>query len=335
MRSQSIVFSDFYLHSIGLIVSKKEKEGPLGKYFKNYINDYYFGCKTFEKAQIKLSEAAIRQCVRKSEYKLNMIDIAFGGDLSNQIFATTSALKEYQFPYVGVYAACASGILSIIMAGLYLQLDGYQNALCLTSSHRCVSEKQFRYPNEYGIQLKETSTTTVTGAVALIVAKKRKQIKISKATIGKIVDVMSVNVNDMGTVMAFAAIDTFLTHMDNFQETEKDYDLIVTGDLSKFGSKVFLENLTNRGFDIADLYEDCGNLIYDRKRQKVDAGGSGPSCVMAVTFSYIVNKMMLGVYKKVLVIATGALHSQISYQQKETIPCVAHAIVLEVNAHGS
>lgn len=333
MRSQSISFQNVYLDSTGIIVSKKEKEGPLGKYFKNYINDYYFGCKTFEKAQTKLLEAAIRQCIRKSEFKYNNIDLAIGGDLSNQIFATTSALKEHSFPFLGVYAACASGILSIILAGIYFQIENYQNALCLTSSHRCVAEKQFRYPNEYGVQLKDTATTTITGAVALILTKKRKQIRISKCSIGKIVDVMSHNANDMGTIMAFAAIDTFLTHMDNFNETEKDYDLIVTGDLSRFGSKIFLENIVSRGFDISDHYEDCGNLIYDQKRQNIEAGGSGPTCVMAVTFSYIVNKMMLGIYNKVLIIGTGALHSQVSYQQKESIPCIAHAIVLEVSSN--
>ena len=60
------------------------------------------------------------------------------------------------------------------------------------------------------------------------------------------------------------------------------------------------------------------------------AGGSGPACVMCVSFSYVINKMLRHIYKKVLVIATGALHSQISYQQKETIPCIAHAVVLEV-----
>ena len=35
--------------------------------------------------------------------------------------------------------------------------------------------------------------------------------------------------------------------------------------------------------------------------------------------------------KRILVIATGALHSQVSYQQKQSIPCIAHAIELEVN----
>ena len=131
--------------------------------------------------------------------------------------------------------------------------------------------------------------------------------------------------------MAFAAIDTFINHLTNNKETDSDYDLIVTGDLSKFGSSVFLNELTNKGYNIKDKYYDCGNLVYDDDRQNTYAGGSGPACVMCVTFSYIINQMIKNNYKKVLVIGTGALHSQISFQQKESIPCIAHAIVLEVD----
>ena len=52
MHSQSFNINDIYLHSIGIIVSKKEKEGPLGKYFHYYIDDYYFECDTFEYSKL-------------------------------------------------------------------------------------------------------------------------------------------------------------------------------------------------------------------------------------------------------------------------------------------
>ena len=34
--------------------------------------------------------------------------------------------------------------------------------------------------------------------------------------------------------------------------------------------------------------------------------------------------------KKILLIGTGSLHSTTSYQQKESIPCIAHAVAVEV-----
>ena len=328
MKSQSFIVKDVYIDAIGIVVSKKEKDGPLGKYFKNYIDDYYFKCQTFEKAQVKLAKSAISKALAKSMYNIDDIEIALGGDLSNQIFSSTKAVNEEFFPFVGLYAACASGILGIIIACLYINATSFNNALIFTSSHLCVSERQFRFPNEYASLIKETTTTTVTGACALILSTIPKKIKITKATIGKIVDIMSTNVNDMGTAMAYAAIDTFITHLGNNKETCDDYDLIVTGDLGFFGKNVFMEELLNKNYQIENKYIDCGDSIYDKEKQKTASGGSGPACVMCVTFSYIINQMQKLKYKKVLVIATGALHSQISYQQKESIPCIAHGIIL-------
>lgn len=331
MKSQSFNINNVYLDSIGVIVSKKEKDGPLGKYFTNYIDDYYFDCKTFEKAQIKLSKVAIANALAKSIYQMGDIQLAIGGDLSNQIFSSTSAIVEEYFPFIGIYAACGSGVLSIILASLYMNNANLENSLVFTSSHVCVSERQLRYPTEYASLVKETTTTTLTGACALILTNKQKEIKFTKATVGKIVDIMSKNVNDMGTCMAYAAIDTFKTHMENNNETMNDYDLIVTGDLSTYGSKIFQEELKNSGYDLTNKYIDCGEIVYDKEKQNVASGGSGPACVMCVSFSYVISKMKKRQYKKVLLIATGALHSQISFQQKESIPCIAHAIVMEVN----
>ena len=48
--------------------------------------------------------------------------------------------------------------------------------------------------------------------------------------------------------------------------------------------------------------------------------------------SKLVEEMKKGRYKKVLVVATGALMSPITIMQKESIPAVAHAISLEVKS---
>ena len=328
MKSQSIKFNGIYFASYSTLVSKKEKEGPIGKYFNYVINDYYYGCETFEKALIKMSKNVIKRAINQSDFSKDEIDIAIGGDLTNQIFTTTAAIKEYYFPYVGLYAACASGILSIIMGSIFIDCLNMNNALCYSCSHLCVSEKQFRYPNEYGMQKKETSTQTVTGAGAVILSKYKSKIKITNATIGKIVDVCSKNVNDMGTIMAFAAKDTMLTHLENFNTKIDDYDLILTGDLGITGSDVFIKELLKNKIDIKSKHQDGGVIIYSKK-QKTLSGGSGSGCIMSVLLSYVSEKMENKELNKVLVIATGSLHSQVSVWQKETIPAIAHAITLE------
>ena len=48
--------------------------------------------------------------------------------------------------------------------------------------------------------------------------------------------------------------------------------------------------------------------------------------VRQLFFSYVIQQMRAGSYKRVLLVATGALLSPLSYQQGETIPCTAHAI---------
>ena len=328
MKSQSFNIKDIYIDSIGIIVSKKEKEGPLSEYFPSYIDDYYCGCKSFEKAQVKMTKASIKKAINKSIYNFNDIKIAIAGDLSNQIFSSTNSIKEYDFPFIGIYAACASGILAMIVASIYMNQLSLENALIFTSSHLCVSQRQFRYPIEYASIIKDTTTITLTGATSIILSNKKNMIKVSKATIGKVVDVNSKNVNDLGSCMAFAAIDTYMTHLINNNESLSDYDLIVTGDLGKYGKEVFINQIKKKDSDINDKYIDCGDIVYNHDGY---AGASGPACVMCVSFSYVVDKLIKNIYKKVLIIATGALHSQISYQQKESIPCIAHAIVLEVN----
>ena len=94
--------------------------------------------------------------------------------------------------------------------------------------------------------------------------KKPNQIKLTKATVGKVVDILSKNVNDMGTIMAYAAIDTLKVHLSNNKESIEDYDLIVTGDLGEYGSKTFVEELENENIMIKDKHLDCGYIIYDK-----------------------------------------------------------------------
>jgi hypothetical protein len=72
---------------------------------------------------------------------------------------------------------------------------------------------------------------------------------------------------------------------------------------------------------------DCGLMIYSDEQERF-AGGSGPGCSAAVTFGHLVKLLGKGQLNKILVIATGALLSPLTYQQKESIPGIAHGVVL-------
>lgn len=134
--------------------------------------------------------------------------------------------------------------------------------------------------------------------------------------------------------MAPAAVDTIEAH---FKDTGRDpsyYDLIATGDLGEIGRQVSLELLREQGLQITDeQYQDCGLMIYD-KSQPVLAGGSGAGCSATVLYGHLLNEMKKGTYKRILLVATGALLSPVSFQQKESIPCIAHAVSIEMGMGG-
>ena len=51
---------------------------------------------------------------------------------------------------------------------------------------------------------------------------------------------------------------------------------------------------------------------------------------LAFLVGYIFNQIKSGNYKKILLIATGALTNALTSQQGESIPGIAHAISIEV-----
>src|SRR5690606_5448510 len=108
------------------------------------------------------------------------------------------------------------------------------------------------------------------------------------------------------------------------------YDMIVTGDLSKVGYEICNDLLKKHNIPI-DLtnYQDCGMMIYDYDNQDVQAGASGAACSAVVTYGTLLKKLKAGELKRLLVVATGALLSPITFQQKESIPCIAHAVSIE------
>ncbi|MBQ9987867.1 MAG: stage V sporulation protein AD [Erysipelotrichales bacterium] len=322
----TLLFHDVYVLNYATSVTNDEANGPLGSQFDVYYQDLYCTKESYEKAEQELMRSSIHQALAKAGIKISDIGFVVGGDLMNQLMTTNYVFRDLNTPSVGVYGACSNSALSIAIASL-LSTYTQQMTIATTASHYASAEKQFRYPNEYGIQKRNTTTTTVSGAGAVILTNKKQNIHVKAATIGKIIDGEQRDVNDMGTPMSLAAYDTITTHFKNTKTNFEDYDLVVTGDLSGIGHAILKDMLRSTGHD-TEVLQDCG-LIISRNMKNMFQGGSGCACSMLVLLSDIFRKIESQELDNVLFVATGALLSPIAVQQKDTIPCVAHAIWFE------
>lgn len=153
----------------------------------------------------------------------------------------------------------------------------------------------------------------------------------TSATIGKVIDMGLTDPFNMGGAMAPAAADTIMAHFRDLQLDPSYYDLIVTGDLGRVGHDTAFELLNKSGLKLErKQFQDCGLLMY-KDDQPVQAGGSGAGCSATAVYGHLLNEMKKGTYKRMLVVATGALLSPLSFQQNESIPCIAHAVAIEMN----
>ena len=318
-------FKNVYISDYYTIVGPKEKESKLKK-FDMSLDDYYFGEKTFEQAEIKMQKTAILNMLKKNNLNTNNINLLVGGDLTNQIAVTNASASYYGIPFLGLYAACATFTESLIVASEFIESGGAKKAISIVSSHNLTAERQFRYPIEYGAPKPHTATFTTTGAVATLLSKVPSKIKVESATIGTPVDLGIKDAFHMGAVMAPAAAKVINDHLQELKRTIDYYDLVLTGDLGCIGGKI-LQEYMQKTYDITlNKYLDAGCVLY-LDSQDTYAGASGPACMPIVLFNKILTSKK---YKKILVVATGALHSPTLVNQKKSIPAIAHAISLEV-----
>ncbi len=324
-------YKNIYLNETATVCGPIEKEGPLKSYFDKTYDDMYFNEKSFEKAEIKLVKDSLVLLLRKSGLVKEDIDLLVGGDLLNQITATTYGTCGVGQGFIGVYGACSNSVLAMIIASSFIDAKFVKNAIVEVSSHNSAAEKQFRNPVEYGAPKCDSCTFTSTGAAACLLSSDKSKVRVDCATLGKIVNYEQNDVNDMGRVMAPAVYETLKSH---FEETGREpsyYDLILTGDLGKYGKEIIKDYMKNAGYNLEN-YNDCGVMLYDLDKQKeVRAGGSGPVCSALVNFGFVFDKLRKKKLKKVLLIATGALFSPTMVYQKENIYSIAHAISLEVD----
>lgn len=310
------------------VVGPKEGEGPLKDYFDLILKDDLNGQKSYEKAESSILYTAITNCLKKANLKEEDINYLLAGDLLNQISSSNFAARDLNIPFIGLYGACSTMTESLSIGALLME-GGFANYIvAATSSHFSSAERQFRFPLEYGSQRHPTAHWTVTGAGAMLLGRSGNYPEITYVTTGKVKDYEITDVNNMGAAMAPAAIDTIKQHFEDTGRTPKDYDLIATGDLGKYGKSITEKLLKEYGYDIESIYIDCGDEIFGNN-QKTNAGGSGCGCSAVVDCGYIYKNIMSGRFKKVLILSTGALLSTISTLQGETIPGIAHAVSIE------
>ena len=309
-------------------VGKKEGEGPLADQFDTIQDDNTFGEKTWEKSESRMQKDTVSKALEKAGITAGNVDYLFAGDLLNQCIGSTFGLREFNIPFFGLFGACSTMAESLGLASLMVEANAASTCVAVTSSHFCTAERQFRMPLEYGGQRPPSAQWTATACGATVVRNTGSGPFVSGITTGKIVDLGIKDANNMGAAMAPAAADTIKTFFDDTGKSPSEFDLIITGDLGEFGSKLLADLLQKEGITLGKRQADCGLMIYDQKKQDVHAGASGCGCSAAVLCSYLLNNIKSGKLKEVLFIGTGALMSTTSSQQGESIPGIAHLVWL-------
>ena len=317
------------------IVGSKEGDGPLGHLFDVIEPDPRFGKNTWEEAESELQLLTARKAMEKAGMNEEQIRYLFAGDLLAQGIATSYGIMELQIPLFGLYGACSTCGESLSLASMSVNAGCAECVMALTSSHFASAEKEFRFPLEYAGQRPLSTTWTVTGSGAFVLAAaggsyaKGASVCITGITTGKVVDYGVKDSMHMGAAMAPAAADTIYRHLMDFGREAEEYDRIITGDLGSIGQTILKDLLRERAIELDGIHEDCGMLIYDPDSQDTHAGGSGCGCAAVVLASYILPKIMRKEWKRVLLVPTGALLSKVSFNEGKSIPGIAHGVVLE------
>lgn len=311
------------------VVGKKEGEGPLGGEFDKIYDDTSVGERSWEKAESAMHRDAVVRALAAADVSAADVDIFFGGDLLNQCVGTAFGIKDMDMPYCGLYGACSTMSLSLAMAALVTESGIVQTALASTSSHFCSAEKQFRMPLEYGGQTPPSSQRTATAAGAAVVKSVGEGVKIQSVILGRLKDLGVKDSNNMGAAMAPAACSTIIDFLRDTNTVPTDYDLILTGDLGAVGSQLLIELLQKQeNTDISSVHADCGLMLYDTDEQDVNSGASGCGCSASIVCSHILRRLNAGELKKVFFVGTGAMLSAITPLQGESIPGIAHGVLL-------
>ena len=279
-----------------------------------------------------MQKEAMNRVFEKANLRDEDVDFIFAGDLLNQCVSSAYGSRDRGAGYFGLYGACSTVIEAAIIAAMTIDGSFAKRAVAITSSHFCTAERQYRYPLNYGSVRPPSAQWTVTGSGCLLLTDEDipNMPKISAFCPGTIIDMGISDINNMGAAMAPAAADTLKKYFRDTKTSPDSYDLILTGDLGSIGHELVKSLLERENISLGANYLDCGMMIFDADKQDVHAGGSGCGCCASVLAAYVLPQMQAGLYKNVLVAATGALMSPTTNQQGESIPAISHLIRLTI-----
>lgn len=308
------------------VAGKREAEGPLAHTFDIKCRDTYFGQKTWEQAEKKMQQLALKKLLEKAGLSMEELDLVLSGDLLNQCIGSSFTLRNTGIPHLGLYGACSTMAEGLLAAAMAVGGGFADRAVAMTSSHFAASERQYRFPLGYGGQRPPTSQWTVTGSGAALVCREGSGPKITACTIGTVTDLGIQDANNMGAAMAPAAYATIRAHFADLKTGPEDFDRIVTGDLGQIGKELLMQLARRDGLSLGGKLMDCGTLVFDPARQDVHAGGSGCGCSAITLCGTLLEELRIGKVKKLLFCGTGALLSPTSTQQSLPIPGICHAV---------
>ena len=330
----------------GSVVGQKESEGPYGNCFDVVEEDPKVDADSWEEAEGKLQKKAAELAIDHAGIRKEQIRYMVAGDLLGQLMATSFGLMSLELPLFGVYGACSTMGESISLASVLVEGGFADYVLAVTSSHFASAEKQFRFPLGYGNQRPRAATWTVTGSGAVVIksaeekesesvrkvyvegTEKNLSVKVTGITTGKVIDLGIKDSMNMGACMAPAAGEVIYQNLSDFGRAPEDYDKIITGDLGMVGKDILLDYLCTKGVDIEKQYMDCGIEIFSED-QNTQAGGSGCGCSAVMLAGYILKMLEEKKWSRVLFVPTGALLSQVSFNEGNSVPGIAHGVVLE------
>ena len=173
---QSWVFKEHpVIVATGVTGGPFEGNGNLADDFDVLHDDLWIGQDSYEKAQRILLEEATQIAMEKGNIQKEDVQFLIAGDLINQITPSSFAARTAQIPYFGLFGACSTSMEGLALASFMINYHGAKKILTGSSSHNAATERQFRYPTEYGGQKPPTAQWTVTGAGVALLATNENQ----------------------------------------------------------------------------------------------------------------------------------------------------------------
>ena len=319
----------------------EEKHGPLGSLFDLCDESDSFGQKTWETSEGEMGRCALNLALSKCNLSHESLELIVAGDLQNQCVASSVGLDSFGAPFLGIYGACSTCTEALLILSSMIESGAIKTGACVTTSHNSAAERQFRTPLEYGGQHSPSAQWTSTAAGSFVLSSDEElisrsrfsHIELSDFMIGRIVDGATADASNMGAAMSFAAAESIIEYFSSSELKPRDFDFIVTGDLGKVGSEILHAILNERLPSLTSRHLDCGNLLYDLKKQDAHSGASGCGTSASVLSAYFLPRLESGDISDVLFLSTGALMSPSSVLQGNTIKGIAPIIHLHSNAY--